>query len=163
MKNLYERARKIIGERDYITIATVDDSGQPWNTPVYAAKDADHAFYWGSHIEAQHSRNIDTNPKIFIVIYDSTAPVGEGEGVYIRAIAEKITDSTEKDRALQCIKSQRPKWFWEREEFDEPTPLALYRAVPQMIWMNDEGSKDNHYIDVRTEIDLAILRAPDSH
>jgi len=35
----------------------------------------------------QHSKNIAENNRVFIVIYDSTVPEGDGEGVYIQAMA----------------------------------------------------------------------------
>lgn len=154
MSNLSNRAKEIIAEREYITIATSDADGQPWNSPVYSAFDEDYMFYWGSHTEAQHSKNIAVNNKVFLVIYDSTVTAGEGEGVYILATAEMIVDDAEKDKAHKLIQDRRPNWYWKREEFDEPTPLALYKAVPQKIWMNGEGDKDGHYIDTREEIKL---------
>ena len=42
--------------------------------------------------EAQHSRNLAERPGAEIVIFDSTAPAGEGEAVYITATAEEIHD-----------------------------------------------------------------------
>lgn len=153
----------ILEKLEYITVATVGKDGQPWNSPVYAAFDSDLNFYWGSHSGAQHSKNIADNNKVFIVIYDSTVPVGQGQGVYIQAIAMKLETTKEKDLAYQVLQNRRPKWFWGREEFNEPTPLGLFKAVIENIWINSDGQKDDHYIDVRTAVDLAVLRAPDSH
>lgn len=153
-KDLSERAKEIIQDREYITIATVGEDGQPWNSPVYSAFDESYTFYWGSDVEAQHSRNIATNNKVFLVIYDSTVPAGEGEGVYVKAVAEKIVDEDEKDKAHKIIQDRRPNWYWHREQFDESTPLALYKATPVQIWMNGEGSKDGHYIDIREKVAL---------
>ncbi len=34
-----ETARAILAQIEYITLATVDAEGVPWNTPVYAAFD----------------------------------------------------------------------------------------------------------------------------
>jgi Pyridoxamine 5'-phosphate oxidase len=67
----------------YITIATADSNGQPWNTPLYAAYDEHYNFYWASWTESVHSRNIRQNPAVFLVVYDSTVPEGTGEGIYI--------------------------------------------------------------------------------
>jgi nitroimidazol reductase NimA-like FMN-containing flavoprotein (pyridoxamine 5'-phosphate oxidase superfamily) len=152
MKDPSQRAKEIIAEREYITIATSGSDGQPWNSPVYSAFDENYVFYWGSHVDAQHSKNIAQNNKVFLVIYDSTVPAGEGEGVYVLATAEKITDPKEKDKAHKAIQDRRPSFYWRREEFDEPTPLSLYKAVPQKIWMNGEGTKDGHYIDIRVDV-----------
>lgn len=153
-RDLSKRAKEIIDEREYITIATTSEDGQPWNTPVYSAFGEDYTFYWGSDKEAQHSKNIATNSKVFLVIYDSTVTAGEGEGVYVLATATQITNSNEMDRAHKHIQDRRPNWYWRRHEFDGDTPLALYKAVPHKVWMNGEGNKNNHYVDVRDEVKL---------
>lgn len=153
-KGISKRAKEIIAEREYITIATADADGQPWNTPAYSAFDADYNFYWGSHTGAQHSQNIAANDKVFLVIYDSTVVAGEGEGVYVKAIATKIVNDAEKDRAHKLIQDRRPSFYWRRDEFDGETPLALYKAMPQEIWMNGGDKKDGHYIDTRDEVSL---------
>ena len=42
--------------------------------------------------EAQHSHNITECSQVEIVIFDSTAPVGESEGLYISASARAVAD-----------------------------------------------------------------------
>lgn len=154
MANLSKQAKEIINEREYITIASVSEDGQPWNTPVYSAFDENFTFYWGSHKDAQHSQNIEHNEKVFIVIYDSTVPAGEGEGVYVQAVATQLTSETEKDKAHKLIQGRRPNWYWRRHEFDGETPLALYKAVPRNVWMNGGDKRDGHYIDTREEVEI---------
>jgi len=70
-----------------MTLATLDPDGCPRLSPVYytAARHTD--FYWVSSPEAHHSRNLAERPEVQIVIFDSSAPVGHGEAVYIRGTA----------------------------------------------------------------------------
>lgn len=154
INDISKRAKEILSEREYITIATVDVNNQPWNTPVYSAFDEEYTFYWGSHADAQHSQNIDANNKVFLVIYDSTVPAGEGEGVYVKAVATRLIDEAEKDKAHKLIQDRRPNFYWRRDEFDGETPLALYKAVSQEVWMNGGDKKAGHYIDTRDEVIL---------
>ena len=42
--------------------------------------------------ETRHSRNLAVRPQLSIVIFDSTAPIGTGEGVYMDAVAEQIAE-----------------------------------------------------------------------
>ncbi|HJS95902.1 MAG TPA: hypothetical protein VJ741_16680 [Solirubrobacteraceae bacterium] len=49
-------------------------------------------FYWVSSPEAHHSRNLADRPAVQIVIFDSTARVGQGEAVYLRGVAKQIVD-----------------------------------------------------------------------
>lgn len=153
-KDLSERAKAIISKIEYITVATVDEDGQPWNSPVYSAFDEGYNFYWGSHKESQHSRNIKANNKVFLVIYDSTVEAGKGEGVYVKAVATEVSDPDEIRAAHKLIQDRRPNWYWRLEQFQGDTPIQLYKAAPQQIWMNDEGESKGTYIDVRTELSL---------
>ena len=96
MKSSYiNRARQIIGKINYATIATASKEGRPWNSPVAQVHDKELNIYWFSDKEGQHSRNVRENDRVFIVIYDSTVPEGQGEGVYIEAKAYEVTDPDE--------------------------------------------------------------------
>jgi nitroimidazol reductase NimA-like FMN-containing flavoprotein (pyridoxamine 5'-phosphate oxidase superfamily) len=83
-------ARAIIDENRYMTLGTADEGGVPWVSPVWYAPSANREFFWVSNADARHSRNIAARPQIAIVIFDSRAPVGSGQGVYMPAIAEQL-------------------------------------------------------------------------
>ena len=81
------RAREILSSVIYATVATADADGAPWNSPVRFHLGPNGDLYWFSSPDAQHSRNIAANPRVFIVVFDTAAPEGEGQGVYIEATA----------------------------------------------------------------------------
>jgi hypothetical protein len=83
-------ARAIIDENRYMTLGTADEDGVPWVSPVWYAPSAYHEFFWVSSPDARHSRNVAARPEIGIVIFDSRAPAGSGQGVYMSAIAEEV-------------------------------------------------------------------------
>lgn len=148
------QAREIIAKIPYITIATVDEHGMPWNAPVFAAYDKDYNFYFGTHIDSQKARNIRKNENVFITIYDSTVTPGDGAGVYIKATAQEINDSQEIAFAHKLIWDRHVVPYWKLEEVRGNAPIRLYKAIPEKVWMNGEGEKDGHYIDTRVEIQL---------
>ena len=88
-----ERAKKILATIRYATISSVDENGKPWAAPVWYVFDEDHNIYWWSPTEAQHSKNIADNPDVYITVFDSTAPEGDGFGLYMRAEANEVDDS----------------------------------------------------------------------
>ena len=153
MRNLSERAKEIISKIQYVTIASVTEDGLPWNSPVFTAYDENYNFYWGTHSDSQKAKNIRANGKVFLVIYDSRAPSGAGEGVYIKATAQELNDPDEITRAFELLKSRHDAPFWDFAAVQDG-PIRLYKAAPQQVWMNDAGEKDGHYIDIRTEIKL---------
>lgn len=156
-----KRAKEIIEKILYITIATVDENGQPWNTPVYSGFDKELNFYWFSDKNSQHSRNIRNNKKVFLVIYDSTVPESTGEGVYIQAEAYELKDEKRTTDGLKIMDGRVGKTKVRKyEKFSGNAPLRVYCATPKKIWMNvdDEDENGNYIKDARTEIALDELK-----
>ncbi|MBI2601221.1 pyridoxamine 5'-phosphate oxidase family protein [Candidatus Daviesbacteria bacterium] len=154
--HLVKRAKEIIEQIIYITIATSSKENIPWNSPVYSAYDEDYNFYWASWKENIHSKNIAENNQVFIVIYDSTAPEGTGEGVYIQAKAYMVEEDEEIKKALNYLSkrtNQKPAEGEEKKLTDQ-FPRRIYKAVPEKFWVNGEGFIKGSYIDTRTEINL---------
>lgn len=155
-KNYTRRAKEIIERILYITIATASKDGRPWNSPVYSAFDEYYNFYWASDREAQHSRNIAENNRVFLVIYDSTVPAYTGEGVFIKAKAYQLKDESDIQRALGRLYrriSENPKKR-EAKEFLGEYPRRVYKAVPEKMWMNADSEKNGSFVDIRVEVDL---------
>jgi nitroimidazol reductase NimA-like FMN-containing flavoprotein (pyridoxamine 5'-phosphate oxidase superfamily) len=150
-----ERAKEILAEILYITIATVDADGCPWNAPVYAAYDEEFNYYWASGTQSVHSRNIRLNPDVFLVIYDSTVPEGTGEGVYIKAKAYELLTEHEITVALRYYYGRADKTPPTPANFLGSRPRRIYKAVPEQMWMNDLREVDGTTVDVRVEVNLS--------
>jgi uncharacterized protein YhbP (UPF0306 family) len=84
-------ARGIVDANLYMTIGTADETGRPWVTPVHYAHVGYAEFIWVSSPAAKHSRNLANRPQISIVIFDTSAPIGTGQGVYMAALAKELT------------------------------------------------------------------------
>lgn len=147
-----QKAKEILGKIKYATVATVTSDGKPWNTPVAHEIDADNNIYWFSDKENEHSKNVRKSPYAFIVIYDSTAPEGTGEGVYIEADVIEMNDADEINQ-IRNVKKERV--------VDDPTEFLgdavrrCYKATPRRMWINDVEEKDGKFIrDCRVEVYL---------
>ena len=82
----------MIDANHYMTLGTTDPDGRPRLSPVYYTPARYSDFYWVSSPEAQHSRNLAERPDAEIVVFDSTAPIGQGRAVYITASTRAIPD-----------------------------------------------------------------------
>jgi len=149
-----KRAKGIISKIPYITIATISKDGLPWNAPVFAAYDKNYTFYWGTYRDSQKSKNIRANKNVFLVIYDSTIGPGKGEGVYIKATAEELTDQKEIKIAHKLLWDRHVVPYWKLEQVQGTAPIRLYKSTPEKIWVNDGGEINGNYIDIRIEVDL---------
>jgi uncharacterized protein YhbP (UPF0306 family) len=89
------KAKEILSEIRYVTIASASNEAEPWGTPVLGVFDEQYNFYWTSFSNTQHSKNIQENSRVYLTCFDSTSLPGEGGGVYIQAQAIEITDPLE--------------------------------------------------------------------
>jgi len=157
---LITKAKKVINDILYITIATCDKNNQPWNSPVYSAFDKNYNFYWASWRENQHSKNIKHNEKVFVVIYDSTVPEGTGFGVYMRGKARQLEarDVIEIAKSLKLLYSRKNKKPRKLEEFLSILPRRIYKFIPEQVWVNSDGDIKGNFVDSRIDITSGILK-----
>lgn len=149
-----DRAKEIIDHIIYTTIATVDKHGQPWNTPVYTAFDEEYSFYWISSPEAQHSRNITGNHRVFLNIYDSTVAEGTAEGVYMQAKASELIDPNEIEHALKLLAGRKNKPPKSADLFLNNSLRRVYKAIPIKTWINTDEVINGLHVDGRIEVSL---------
>lgn len=147
-----DKAKSILDNIKYITIATVSDDGQPWNTPVASFHfDNDYALYWASWQNNQHSQNIRANGKTFVVVYDSTpANDNPSAGVYLQGQAVELTDKQEVMQAALVFKDD-PYDPSDGKQYLGEYPRRIYKFVPEKIWMNDDDQMNGNFIDIRKE------------
>lgn len=133
MSELETRATAVIEANKYLTLATVDDAGHPWATPVYFTPDGHRHVYWASSPDARHSRNIAANPAVSIAIFDSTVAIGQGKAVYFTADAHVVPDA----ELPECARLYAARLPELREFTPEElrTDLRLYRATVTEAWI----------------------------
>lgn len=156
-----KRASEIINQIMYITIASVSADGKPWNTPVYSGFDDNLNFYWFSDKNSQHSTNLRHSGNAFLVIYDSTVPESTGEGVYIQAGVQELTDEREVLSGLRVMDSRVGKIKDRKyEQFSGDAVLRVYKASPKKAWMNanDVGESGKYVRDMRVEVPIETLK-----
>ena len=121
-------ARRVIDANHYMTLGTRDPDGRPRLSPVYytAARYTD--FYWVSSAQAHHSHNLEERPEVEIVIFDSTADVGQGEAVYLAATARQIRDDELEAVCPEAFRTTAGARRFETDELRGDAPLRLFVA-----------------------------------
>ena len=123
-------AREIIDANWYMTLATADGDGRPWASPVWYAHQGYTDLYWVSRPGARHSRNLAVRPEVGIVIFDSTVREGDGQAVYVEALAEEL-DGADRDEGIAILSHRSEAGGaarWGVADVSGPAPLRLYRA-----------------------------------
>ena len=124
-------AKAIIDANLYMVLGTADEHGHPWVSPVYYAPVDHREFLWISRPETFHSRNLAARPEVSIVIFDSSVPIGNGQGVYMAATAEEVTGDARV--AAMEVFSRRSLGHggraWTLDDVEPPAEFRLYRAT----------------------------------
>jgi pyridoxamine 5'-phosphate oxidase-like protein len=127
--DLEQMAREVIDSNQYLTLGTTEDDGRPRLSPVYFTHVDYRDFSWVSSPEARHSTNLTERPAVSLVIFDSTAPVGDGRAVYVDAQATVILDEDLPDRCAAAFAHVRPgARAFHPHELSGDAPLRLYLA-----------------------------------
>ena len=124
-------AHRILDDILYMVLATADEAGRPWASPVYFAHSGYTELFWVSSPEATHSRNIAVRPQVSIVVFDSTVPVGSGQVVYMEAEAGEVPDE-ELERGIAIFSRRSLETggsAWTPDDVRGGAGLRLYRAV----------------------------------
>lgn len=152
--NYTKKAHSIIADLWYLTLATASRAGEPWSTPVYFSYDESFNFFWGSWTGTQHSQNIRENPSVFISIFNSSLPIGGGEGVYIKARARELDTEGEVLHAIKYHYGRKKSEPRGVGEFLGDMPRRFYKAIPEKVWINLDSEMKGSHIDTRKEITL---------
>ena len=139
-QQLEEMAKRVIDGNRYMTIATVDDDGRPWATPVYFSPDGYREMYWISSPETKHSTNIAARPEVSIVVFDSQVPIGGAEAVYMQAHAAELTDPTDAECAAAFRQRFEGVKTFQPNELRAPAKLRLFRAEVARHWVLIRGN-----------------------
>lgn len=134
--DLVAHARALLAANRYLTLATADQDGNPWISPLYFASASEREFYWMSATDAQHSRNLAGHPPVSIAVFDSTVVPGHGRGLYAVAEARELSGH-DLDRGLEVYPgpSQRGGVSITRDDVTGPSPYRLYRATVSDLWV----------------------------
>ncbi len=158
MKNYILVAKRIVQENIYLTIATASKTGKPWISPVFFSYDDNYNLYWVSDKNSLHSKLLRNNPQASIVIFNSQAPIGKGDGVYFETIVKELEDESEIKKAVQIYNKRVTKKIFRVKEINEVMNKAIwriYKATPTKISKLTEGKIVNgQYVDKRVELHL---------
>lgn len=140
--------REILDATCYVTLATADEAGTPWASPVFFAHDDYRELYWVSHQDVRHSENIGVRKEIGCVVFDSTQPINTGQAAYMSAIAEPAVDL---EHGMAVFSRGSIRWGgveWGADRVSGSAPLRLYRAKVTAHYVLQDG------VDKRVRVEL---------
>ncbi len=146
-----QTVRDIIEANRYLVLATADATGRPWSSPVYFAHIGCTEFFWVSSPAATHSRNIAVRPEVSMVIFDSQAAIGTGQGVYMSAVAELLGED-ETGPGIEAFSRRSVAHGgaeWTAGDVRPGAGLRLYRATAVAHSILAKDGQPDHRVPVR--------------
>lgn len=132
------------------TLATTDAHNWPWAVCLNLLIDNHMNVIWQSRHDTEHSRHVRAKAEVAICIASETEPLGDF-GFSARALAYEVTDKSELAQLLQLRARQKNQPPPPLDDYIDPAPYRIYKAILQEAWIND----DRH---IKTRIDLQVLR-----
>jgi nitroimidazol reductase NimA-like FMN-containing flavoprotein (pyridoxamine 5'-phosphate oxidase superfamily) len=129
-RDLAAIARSVIDSNRFMTIATADENGVPWVSPLWYAAVEYREFFWVSAPESRHSRNIAQRRQIAIVIFDSHEP-GGWKSVYMTATASEVAGA-DLERGLAAFNRRsvdQSLGEWRADDVRAPALHRLFQAT----------------------------------
>ena len=110
---LNENVRQILSDNIIGSLATVNEDGSPWVTPIHVFSD-DEAVYWFSAETPQHSQNIVRNGQASVALF-SPDLTGGPKGVYVNGAATvlDVEDTTNAKKLIEAKIGKIPQNFVE--------------------------------------------------
>lgn len=154
-------ARQIIKDNLYMVLSTCENN-TPWIAPVFFAADEDYNFYFISGKETLHSLQIEKNPNVAVVVFDSRLIPEEADGVYIEGVASHVP-LTELPKVIMLVYQKRfpdprtlAQHIHDAQDFLGGKPRRFYKIKPSRVFKLDKNNQSE--VDRRVEISLADLK-----
>ena len=134
-------ARAIVDDNRFMTLATADEAGRPWVSPVWYAPVTYRELLWASSPDARHSRNLATRPDVAVVIFDSHR-IGAWSAVYMAGVAEQLEDVADAIAAYTRRSEAQGFRAWTRDDVLAPARHRLYRVrVAEQFVLDDHDRR----------------------
>jgi nitroimidazol reductase NimA-like FMN-containing flavoprotein (pyridoxamine 5'-phosphate oxidase superfamily) len=120
-------ARKTLARTRFLVLGTVDESGRARVSPVWFSIVDHRDVYWLSSPDAHHSHNIERNPNVSLVVFDSSLDPHTGQAVYLEATAERVSDEELASACAAAFEGVDDALSFTPETLQHE-PFVLYRA-----------------------------------
>ncbi len=137
-------AREILDSNLYLTLATADEDGRPWASPVYFASEDRADFYWVSDPEARHSHNLAVRPRASAVVFDSRVADQHRTGRVHGPRRRAGLAASELERGIAIfsrVSVSHGGREWTVADVTAPARLRLYRATATDWWELDASDR----------------------
>jgi len=134
-KGLMDQVISILNDVDDMTIATIREDGFPQATTVSYMNDGINIYFMTAE-DAQKAQNLAQNNKVSLTINRDYQSWDDIEGLSMGALANRVSDSEEKERIGQLLMNKFPQAA-QYGPPEEEINLAFFHIEPKIISILD--------------------------
>jgi len=139
--NLRLEIRDFLATQSTLTLATVNNKGQPLAANLFFVEDADLNLYWLSNPASRHSLNLETQPEAAVTISKTTWTWTEIAGVQMEGEAWALAAGAELDATGKIYRAKFP---FVRGFEAEITRSTFYIFKPRWVRRVDNAKGFGH-------------------
>lgn len=149
---------RLLAQHRYLVLGTADPSGSPWVTPLFFVADGPDTLFWVSSPDSRHSQNLTHRPVVAITLFDSDAPIGKAEALYLQATASLVDDAARPAAVVLLNSHLPPHQHLDLADVGPGSNLRVYQASVHQHQVLIRGG--DHRFDNAVDTRLAVT-APD--
>jgi nitroimidazol reductase NimA-like FMN-containing flavoprotein (pyridoxamine 5'-phosphate oxidase superfamily) len=154
---LADLARSVIDANSYMVLGTAHPDGHPRVSPVFFTHHGRRALYWVSSPDSQHSRNLAADPRVNVVVFDSTVLPGQGSAVYLTGTAGEVPSSDlEVEVARAFADVDRNARAFTVGDVSGDAALRLYRLDVDTAEVHARGSHPQWGLGIDTRLPVTL-------
>jgi general stress protein 26 len=121
------QVQEALARTDIMALATLDEDGGTWTSPVLFEHDASLHLYFASLPDTRHVRNIQRDPRVSAAIYSYPGPPGGNLGLQVKGTAEPADDSssTQSDGWQRFQVTPEEAWLFDSRNDRQRHPIDL--------------------------------------
>jgi uncharacterized protein YhbP (UPF0306 family) len=156
--NLPLLAKQIVEQNEYLTLATVGETGAPWVSILAYTYDGDFSFYFASLPDSRHAKEAQKRSDVSFSIFDSRQDFGTGVGLQIEGTIETVGEA-DMARILELYYGRKYPYGNVSNEFMEGLKKLLenktylfYKLTPKHVWINDPTADTDRRVEVNLKM-----------
>jgi hypothetical protein len=148
-------AAEILASNLYGALATCSPDGNPWCSPIYYSYNSKGEIFWASAETAVHSKNLFTNPKAFIAVYNSAALPRTASGLYLSGLVTVAPDLVLDEIVRRHFGRVNENNGLTGKDYSNGNPERIFCFTTQNVWIlgnpEDIGGRQ---IDKKVSVEL---------
>ena len=134
-KQLVEKLRKFLRGISVMSLATVDDEGEPHAINAYFAADEDLNLFFVSHPQSAHSLHVRARPQVAVTVFAPVKMWQQVRGVQIHGECLRI-EQDEWDQVWSVFLKKFPHMMTIKQHVSDS---QFYRIMPNWIRWTDNS------------------------